>query len=86
MQLLRVLHFVAAKYQFTFTAEHILGSDNPVEDDISRDSVPKEFSLSSAVTSSGPCPSRHHPSSQGPSLDWTSDDFRSQFLARFQPG
>ena len=46
MQLLRVLHFVAAKYQFTFTAEHILGSDNPVADAISRDSVPKAFSLS----------------------------------------
>ena len=68
MQLLRVLHFVAAKYQFTFTAEHILGSDNPVADAISRDSVPKAFSLSisSAGTSSGPSPSRHHPPSQGP--------------------
>ena len=87
MQLLRALHFVAAKYQFTFTAEHILGSDNPVADAISRDSVPKAFSLSPQLEQ---VPD-HVPAAiirllRAPSLDWTSDDFRSQFLACFQPG
>ena len=46
MQLLRVLHFVAVFYSFTWVSTHIPGVSNVAADALSRDSMPKNHCLS----------------------------------------
>ena len=45
MRLIRLVHFVAAELQFTFTAEHILGTENIVSDAISRNLISAMFDV-----------------------------------------
>ena len=45
MRLIRLLQFVAAELQFTFTAEHITGTENIVADAISRNLIATMFDV-----------------------------------------
>ena len=76
MQLLRMLHFVAAHYGFTFTSAHLPGRCNTLADAISRNQA-----NSSALISSQLAQIAHPVSSTIIDLvcdlevDWTSDDW-----------
>jgi hypothetical protein len=78
--------FVAAKYQFAFTGRHVPWSKNSLADAISWNSISKAFSVSPKLEQAPD----HIPAAivrflNTPNLDWTSDAFRQQFLACFQP-
>ena len=45
MRLIQLLQFVAAELQFTFTAEHIQGTENMVADAISRNLIATMFDV-----------------------------------------
>ena len=45
MRLIRLLHLVAAELQFTFTAEHIPGTENIVADATSRNLIATMFDV-----------------------------------------
>ena len=80
MRLIRLLHFVVAELQFTFTAEHIPGTENIVADAISRNLIATMFDM---------CPQLSVLACQVPegwiallednTGDWTSS-WRAQFL------
>ena len=82
MRLLRMLHFVAAEWQFTYTSEHIAGSDNTLADAISRDQLSTAFSVQ-LLLELDQCqvsPSLRDLVQNG-NLDCTSDTWTTQFLA-----
>ena len=82
MHLLRILHFIAAHYHFTFTSTHLPGSCNSVADAISRNSL--QLSTPS-VLRLNPQPSSVHPMAidllGDVTIDWTSDSWRARFTS-----
>ena len=85
MRLLRLLHFAAAELQFTFTSVHIPGSSNVVADALSRNQLSVAVSVCPQLQPN----SCHIPEPlirllQSFDLDWTSDAWRTQFLASLQ--
>ena len=76
MQLLRMLHFVAAHYGFTFTSAHLPGRCNTLADAISRNQANSSALISSQLVQIA------HPVSStiidlvcDLEVDWTSDDW-----------
>ena len=55
MRLLRLLHFVSAERQFTYTSQHIPGTENSLADAISRNSLSTAFSVQ-PLLAQDPCP------------------------------
>ena len=86
MRLLRMLHFVAAEHQFTYTSQHIPGTENCLTDAISRNSVSTAFSVQ-PLLAHDPCPISSCLSAlvQDDNIDWTSAAWTTQFLACLQP-
>ena len=84
MRTLRLLHFVAAEYQFSYSSRHILGACNCLADAISRNQSVTAFSMQPLLAPE-PCPI---PSSlsglvEDFSLDWTSESWTKRFLGCF---
>ena len=78
----RLLHFVAAKRQFSYTPQHIPGSQNVLADAISRNLLLCLFSLQAhlALNSESILPELKN-LLQDDHLDWTSETWRLRFLA-----
>lgn len=83
MQLLRMLHFVAAHYAFTFTSTHRPGSCNGLADAVSRNFSTNESSVFRAQLDSVPTPVSAATSELvcNPQIDWMSDNWNRQFRA-----
>ena len=75
MQLLRVLHFVAALYSFTRVSTHIPGVSNAVANALSRDSMPNNESLSLQLNEQ---PEAIPLQFMSPHLEWRSQTWRSR--------
>ena len=77
MQLLRVLHFVAAFYSFTWVSTHIPGVSNVAADALSRDSMPKNQCLSLQLNEQPEAsPLQFLELLLSPHLDWSSHTWR----------
>ena len=77
MQLLRVLHFVAAFYSFTWVSMHITGVSNVAADALSRDSMPKNQCLSLQLNEQpAAIPLQFLELLLSPHLDWSSHTWR----------
>ena len=77
MQLLRVLHFAAAFYSFTWVSTHIPGVTNVEADALSRDSMPKNQCLSLQFNEQpAAIPLQFLELLLSPHLDWSSHTWR----------
>ena len=82
MQLLRMLHFVAAHYSFTFTSAHLPGRCNTLADAISRNQANSSALMSSQLSQiSHPVSSTIIDLVCDLEVDWTSDDWNSRLRA-----
>ena len=72
MRLLRLLHFVAAERQFTYTSQHIPGTENSLADAIFPNSLSAAFSVQ-PLLAQDPCPisSCLRALVQDDNIDWT---------------
>ena len=82
MQLLCMLHFVAAHYSFTFTSAHLPGRCNTLADAISRNQANSSALMSSQLSQiSHPVSSTIIDLVCDLEVDWTSDDWNSRLRA-----
>lgn len=82
MHLLRLLHFVAAERHFSYTSQHIPGSDNELADAISRNLMSRAFSVQPWLAADPALiPAGLNSLLLDSHLDWTSAIWRRQFLA-----
>lgn len=81
MRLLRMLHFIAAEWSFTYTSKHIPGAVNTVADAISRNLLASMSSLQPQLARQPvPVPLALVQLLEETDLDWTSTAWRTQFL------
>ena len=81
MHLLRLLHFVAPEMRFSYTSQHIPGSEDVLADAISRNLMSRLFSLQPHLApNSESIPPELKNLLQDDHLDWTSETRRLRFL------
>ena len=82
MHMLRLLHFVAAHYAFTFTAKHIQGVLNTVADAVSRNATGTSTMANSQLCAhSCVVPQECVDLVLATQIDWTSANWRNRFRA-----